>query len=195
MIRTLKREDLNDVMQIWLGANLQAHSFISKGYWIEHFDSVREMISQAEVYVYENVRTHTIEGFIGLEENDIAGIFVTESVQSIGIGKQLLDYVKLIKQSLCLRVYRKNERAVAFYRREGFVIRGQSVDADTGEEEFLMVWVNAQNRNSFRYRFLVWSLTENQYRNFCRNFCCSGMIVSALADSVVHYYVVTPKTL
>ncbi|MGM9522959.1 MAG: GNAT family N-acetyltransferase [Faecousia sp.] len=143
MIRTLKHEDLNDVMQIWLGANLQAHSFISKEYWIEHFDFVREMISQAEVYVYENVRTHTIEGFIGLEENDIAGIFVTESVQSIGIGKQLLDYVKLIKQSLCLRVYRKNERAVAFYRREGFVIRGQSVDADTGEEEFLMVWVNA----------------------------------------------------
>ena len=101
------------------------------------------MISQAEVYVYENVRTHMIEGFIGLEENDIAEIFVTESVQSIGIGKQLLDYVKLIKQSLCLRVYRKNERAVAFYRREGFVIRGQNVDADTGEEEFLMVWNNA----------------------------------------------------
>ena len=143
MIRTLKREDLNDVMQIWLGANLQAHSFISREYWIEHFDFVREMISQAEVYVYENVRTHMIEGFIGLDENDIAGIFVTESVQSIGIGKQLLDYVKLIKQSLCLRVYRKNERAVAFYRREGFVIRGQNVDADTGEEEFLLVWNNA----------------------------------------------------
>lgn len=142
MIRSLKREDLNDVMQIWLGANLQAHSFISKEYWLEQFDSVREMISQAEVYVYENVCTHTIEGFIGLIDNDIAGIFVQKNARSTGIGKQLLDYLKSIKQSLSLRVYQKNERAVAFYRREGFVIQAGSWDEDTKEEEFFMVWVS-----------------------------------------------------
>ncbi|MGM9554171.1 MAG: GNAT family N-acetyltransferase [Faecousia sp.] len=129
-------------MQIWLEANLQVHSFILKEYWIEHFDSVREMISQADVYVYENACTRSIEGFIGLIDNNIAGIFVQKNARSAGIGKQLLDYVKSIKLSLSLRVYQKNERAVAFYRREGFVIQGRSVDADTGEEEFRMVWDN-----------------------------------------------------
>ena len=142
MTRTLKRNDLNDVMQIWLESNLQAHSFISEEYWIGHFDSVREMILQAEVYVYENVHTHTIEGFIGLFDNDIAGIFIQKNARSTGIGKQLLDYLKSIKQGLSLHVYQKNERAIAFYRREGFVIQGQSVDEDTGEGEYLMMWDN-----------------------------------------------------
>lgn len=142
MIRKLNRLDLKCVMQIWFESNLQAHHFIPKEYWTDHFDSVREMISQAEVYVYENVCTHTIEGFIGLTGNDIAGIFVQKNARSTGIGKQLLDYVKLIKQSLSLWVYRRNERAVAFYRRECFMIQAESVDEDTGEDEFLMVWLN-----------------------------------------------------
>ena len=75
-------------------------------------------------------------------DNDIAGIFIQKNVRSTGVGKQLLDYLKSIKQGLSLHVYQKNGRAVAFYRREGFVIQGQSVDEDTGEGEFLMRWDN-----------------------------------------------------
>lgn len=70
----------------------------------------------------------------------IAGIFVKGTAQSHGIGRQLLDYVKDIKQNLRLDVYLKNERAISFYQRELFTIETETVDDTTGEKEYSMVW-------------------------------------------------------
>lgn len=138
MIREFKTDDIDSVMHIWLYVNMQAHSFISKSYWKDNFDTVKEVLPQAEVYIYED--DSEIHGFIGLTDNYIAGIFVDENMQSKGIGKQLLDYVKGIKSTLILHVYEKNERAVRFYERESFKIQDKKIDEETGEWELLMQW-------------------------------------------------------
>lgn len=101
---------------------------------------VRRMLPYAEIYVYENDYTNRTEGFIGLNENYIEGIFVREAAQSNGIGKQLLDYVKRVKSILSLSVYQKNKRAIKFYLREGFKIQSENVDDNTAEKEFTMTW-------------------------------------------------------
>lgn len=136
MIRKLQNTDIERVAEIWLDTNIRAHSFIPAQYWEEHFEEVKEMLSQAEVYVYEN--KGEILGFIGLIDHYIAGIFVWREAQSKGIGKQLLDYVKGIKGQLDLNVYEKNVRAVKFYQREGFEIQKAGVDEETGEKEYVM---------------------------------------------------------
>ena len=64
MIRKLQKADLNDVANLWLDTNLKAHNFISAEYWNTNFEFVKEMLPQAEVYVYENDKK--IQGFIGL---------------------------------------------------------------------------------------------------------------------------------
>ncbi len=138
-IRNLEEADLEPVMRIWLEANQQAHDFISPDYWQENYKTVRELLPQAEVYIYETAPSE-IKGFIGLLENYIAGIFVDKAARSTGIGKRLLEHAKEKKKELTLHVYAKNEGAVQFYLREGFQIREKKVDADTGAEEFLMVW-------------------------------------------------------
>ena len=97
MIREFRENDLDIIMQIWVETNIQAHNFIPKEYWINNYDMVKNMLPQAEVYVYEDDKTNQIDGFIGLADDYIAGIFVRNGVQSKGIGKQLLDYVKCIK--------------------------------------------------------------------------------------------------
>lgn len=140
MIRTFREEDLNAVMQLWLNANIQAHDFIPKDYWESHFDMVKDLLPQAEVYVFEGRQPNQIIGFIGLMETYIAGLFVEEQARSRGVGKQLLDFVKSIKDELSLHVYEKNKRATSFYLREGFSIQSRSTDEDTGEKELLMVW-------------------------------------------------------
>lgn len=140
MIRILEETDLTAVMQIWLDTNIKAHNFISEEYWTANYAAVKEMLPQAEVYVYEDDDTHQITGFIGLAENYIAGIFIKEVVQSKGIGKQLLNYVKEIKSTLSLSVYQKNVRAVSFYQREHFIIQSENIDDDTNEKEFIMNW-------------------------------------------------------
>ena len=140
MIRKFESRDLDAVMQIWLHGNLDAHAFIAASFWTEHFEMVRDMLPQAELYVHENEDTQQIDGFIGLTENHIEGIFVAKAARSKGIGKALLDYVKSRRPRLDLSVYQKNERALAFYRREQFVVQSEGIDGDTNEAEIQMLW-------------------------------------------------------
>ena len=92
MIRKLQKVDINRVADIWLTTNLKAHFFISEQYWISNYEFVKEMLPQAEVYVYEDDKM--IQGFIGINDEYIEGIFVSDEMQSQGIGKILLDYAK-----------------------------------------------------------------------------------------------------
>lgn len=140
MIRKFETQDLDAVMQIWLHGNLDAHAFIAASFWTEHFEMVRDLLPQAELYVHEDASTRQIDGFIGLTENHIEGIFVVKSARSKGIGKALLEYVKSRKPRLTLGVYQKNQRALAFYRREQFVVQSEGIDEDTNEAEIQMLW-------------------------------------------------------
>lgn len=140
MIRRLQKTDIDAVAQIWLTSNREAHDFVPAEYWESNFTPVKEMLLQAEVYVCEDEESNEIRGFIGLEDEYIAGAFVRKEARSKGTGKALLDYVKEIKKKLTLHVYVKNERAVRFYQREGFQILKKMTDDATGEEECLMAW-------------------------------------------------------
>lgn len=140
MIRKFENLDLDAVMQIWLHGNLDAHAFIPANFWEAHFEIVRDMLPQAELYVHEDAGTRQIDGFIGLTENHIEGIFVAKAARSKGIGKALLDYAKSRRPRLTLGVYQKNERALAFYRREQFAIHSEGIDEDTNEAEIQMLW-------------------------------------------------------
>ena len=75
MIRELQRDDINKVSDIWLDTNIKAHNFIPAEYWRSNFKSVKEALSQAEVYVYEH--DTEIQGFIGLNDEYVEGIFVS----------------------------------------------------------------------------------------------------------------------
>lgn len=140
MIRKFETQDLDTVMQIWLHGNLDAHAFIPASFWKAHFEMVRDMLPQAELYVHENEAPRQIDGFIGLTGNHIEGIFVAKAARSKGVGKALLEYAKSRKPSLTLSVYQKNQRALAFYRRKQFVVQSEGIDGDTNEAEIQMLW-------------------------------------------------------
>ena len=120
MIRKLQKADINRVADIWLKTNLKAHFFISEQYWISNYEFVKEILPQAEVYVYEDDKM--IQGFIGINDEYIEGIFVSDEMQSRG------------------KVYQKNVRAMSFYQREGFTIQSESMDEFTREKEYVMNW-------------------------------------------------------
>lgn len=138
MIRKFKDTDMDAVMAIWLNANIGAHSFIDTEYWKKHFGAVKEMIPQAEIYISEN--SHVVDGFIGLTEDYIAGIFVDQQSRAKGIGSELLDYAKRKRERLSLQVYKKNVSAVNFYLNRDFKVASESLDEQTGEAEYNMLW-------------------------------------------------------
>ena len=54
MIRKMEEKDISDVLQIWLETNIKAHSFIDKEYWTGNYEMVKQILPEAEVYVYED---------------------------------------------------------------------------------------------------------------------------------------------
>lgn len=138
MIRKFKNDELDIVIKIWLETNMKAHDFINKSYWQGNCDMVKEMLPNSTIFVYDD--NNIIQGFIGLLESYIAGIFINANCQSKGVGKALLDYVKENHSELSLQVYKKNVRAIKFYIREDFVVSKEQIDENTGEVEIVMNW-------------------------------------------------------
>lgn len=138
MIRDFRVLDMDRVMKLWLDTNILSHDFIKKSYWQSNFNAVKEMIPNSTIFVYE--QNGIVQGFMGLMDSYIAGIFVDNESQSKGIGKQLLHHAKDKYNKLSLQVYKKNDRAVHFYLREGFSIITEQIDENTGETEFVMNW-------------------------------------------------------
>lgn len=138
MIRLFEFRDLDRIMEMWLEGNQQAHSFIPAEYWEKNLDAVRAVLPNAEVYVYEE--KGIIRGFIGIDADYIAGLFVSSEYRGCGIGCQLIAFAKQKKDRLSLHVYEKNARAVAFYEKAGFMIEQNVVEKESGECELRMVY-------------------------------------------------------
>lgn len=130
--------DLDQVMELWLNGNIEAHDFIPRNYWESNAPMVREQLLQAEIYVYET--DGKILGFVGLQGDYLAGIFVDRHARSMGIGGQLIHYVQKIRRTLTLNVYRKNQSAMEFYLREGFSVLSEDIDEATGETDIVLSW-------------------------------------------------------
>lgn len=141
MIRLFEFRDLDKIMEIWLEGNLQAHGFIDAEYWRKNLESVRSVLPNAEVYVYEEAGE--IRGFIGMDADYIAGLFVKKGCRGQGIGRQLIGTVKR-KKRLSLHVYERNAGAVAFYQAMGFGVKESMTEKETGEKEYLMVFGEAE---------------------------------------------------
>lgn len=140
MIRTQIPSDLNRLSQIWLETNLTAHAFIPSSFWEKNVEGVRAALPDAEVLVWDE---EGIQGFIGLLDGFIAGLFVAEGQRGRGIGAKLLAAAKERYAALTLDVYARNVRAHAFYERNGFVIQREKVNEATGEPEYEMLWERA----------------------------------------------------
>lgn len=138
MVRKMRPAEVDAVADIWLETNIEAHSFVPERYWRDHFEEVKGLLAQAELYVFEGETG--VQGFIGLDAGYIAGLFVKSGARAGGIGKKLLDYAKSGRSRLTLRVYQKNAGAVRFYQREGFTVQEEPVDESTGEPEYFMLW-------------------------------------------------------
>ena len=138
MIRKFETKDTERVMQIWLEVNIETHNFVASDYWLSQYHSVREQLLQANIYVYE--RDKEIQGFVGMMDDYLAGIFVDKKSRSMGIGKGLLECVKEDYSEFSLNVYQKNRRAVDFYLREGLSIVSKGIDEDTAETDYTLVW-------------------------------------------------------
>ena len=140
MIRNLKNDDIDIVMELWKNSTIEAQNFIPDSYWLENYDNVKNnYLPNSDTYVYEE--DGEIKGFVSLIENIfIGGLFIRVDSQREGIGSVILDFLKERNYKLQLTVYDKNERAMKFSLKSGFKILNTEIDKKTREKEHLMEW-------------------------------------------------------
>ncbi|XKU94264.1 N-acetyltransferase [Lactobacillus acidophilus] len=138
MIRNYQKEDIGILMNIWLQGNIDAHYFIEKNYWQDHYDEVKRELPNARLYVDEE--DGKIAGFVGMQGEYIAGIFVKRAYRVQGIGSKLIDFLKLKHNRLQLSVYKQNQTAFNFYQKRGFKVIKKEIDNETGAWECRMEW-------------------------------------------------------
>lgn len=138
-IRLIKETEISEAVGIWYEASLIAHDFIGEDYWKTHKKEMEETyIPMSETYVIR--KEEAVIGFASLVDHYLAALFIDRRHQGRGYGGELLNFIKEIKETLRLKVYKKNNQAVQFYLNNGFVIKGESFDENTSEEEFILEW-------------------------------------------------------
>ncbi|MCC5910735.1 MAG: N-acetyltransferase [Clostridiaceae bacterium] len=142
MIRKMKvnEQEMRKIMEIWKVSTIEAHNFICKEYWLKSYKAVKEeYIPDAETYVY--LEKNEIKGFISILDGQYIGaLFVDINCQGKGVGKKLIEYTKGLYEHLRLDVYKKNEQAVNFYKKVGFIEEYEKVNEETNEVEYTMVF-------------------------------------------------------
>ncbi|WP_413521381.1 GNAT family N-acetyltransferase [Carnobacterium divergens] len=134
----INSNQLQYIYTIWLTSNIETHFYINPVFWNSMEIVVKEGFLKANIFIFEH--NGEIEGFIGLQDDYIAGLFVKKEKRNCGIGKLLLNEVKKTKNNLILSVYQKNKRAISFYENEGFKIIEEQLDENTNELEYKMIW-------------------------------------------------------
>lgn len=142
MIRRSQPADSDTIMLLWLRSTLAAHPFIAESYWYESAAMVREtFLPQATTWVSCGDDDGEINGFISvLNQQFIGALFVKESVYGQGVAQQLMQQAKAHFPLLLLEVYQQNHRAVAFYRKEDFLVVNDTLHPGTGLPTWVLRW-------------------------------------------------------
>ena len=138
-IREAREEELDRLIEIWLDASRQSHSFIDSSYWEENVGVMRGLylpLSQNTVIEDEG----EIVGFLSMMGEELAALFIDPSHQQKGYGQQLLRFVQAHQETIALSVYAKNKNALSFYQKHHFLMIEESVDEPTNEIEYRMKW-------------------------------------------------------
>jgi putative acetyltransferase len=138
-IRKLENNDIVEVVQLWYETSTQAHDFISPDYWEGNKDAMaRVYLPNSETYVV--IEAGNVIGFIAMADNYLAAIFVKDNMQGNGVGKNLLNYIKERRETIQLKVYKKNSNSINFYKSQGFKLLSENMEEITNEIELLMEW-------------------------------------------------------
>lgn len=89
-----------------------------------------------KTFVYDD---GTVKGFIKLSGNEIEKLFVEPVLQGQGTGRKLLDFAFHNCGADYLWALEKNERAISFYQRNGFMLTDDKKPEEDTEEYLVMM--------------------------------------------------------
>ena len=95
-----------------------------------------------QLWVYDN--NGIVKGFLWVDDKQIKKLFVEPVLQSRGIGAKLLEHAVSELGATYLWALEKNTRAIAFYKRHGFMVTDEKM-FEEGTTEYLVKLTKTYN--------------------------------------------------
>lgn len=126
MIRNFKESDIHDIETVYEKSNNALSLNVTPDFFKKDKKKfVTSTIRCCKNSVYEH--KEKVVGVVSSSADCIEGLFVLPEFWGRGIGTELLNSAMSGKDELFLQVYADNERAVRFYKKNGFEISGSGV--------------------------------------------------------------------
>jgi|GEM_PF-608676 len=140
MIRPIREGEMDGVVDLWLRASLDTHTFIPAEHWKARAADMREIwLPLSDVLLgYFDDETGKLAGFMAMVGDVLAALFVDSPWRGHGVGSRLFSLAARMQPALSLTVYAANGNAVAFYERRGLVRVAERIEKTTGQLEWVM---------------------------------------------------------
>jgi putative acetyltransferase len=125
-ITEITAEDLPRVVEVWEASVRATHHFLTEAD-IEYLTSlVEDDIGQVQTLLGIRAGDGQVVGFIGVEGDEVAALFIHPDWRGRGIGRRLFTYAVETLGATSVDVNEQNDQAVGFYRRMGCEVVGRS---------------------------------------------------------------------
>jgi putative acetyltransferase len=142
-LRPMTRADRAEVFDVWTVSWTQAYpaiDFAARRAWM---DRRLDELEKAGAHIVVALDGARIVGLVTVDPSTgyLDQLVVATTHQRRGIAAILLDDAKLLSRSrIDLHVNQDNAKAIAFYRKQGFAVSGESVNERSGTPTYKMSW-------------------------------------------------------
>lgn len=132
MIRKHRKNDLDQILNIWNESSSMAHPFLKATFVQKVKEDMRNIyIPDSDTWVFENDKE--VIGFISMIGNEIGGLFVVPESHGSGVGTKMLDFISKKHELLEVEVFEKNNIGRSFYKKQGFNLDSKYDHTESGE--------------------------------------------------------------
>jgi putative acetyltransferase len=132
-ITAIEAEDMPRVLEVWEASVRATHYFLTEAD-IQYIKSlVEDDLAQVETLLGVRDGDGQVIGFIGVEGDEVAALFIHPAWRGRGIGRRLFTYAVETLGAIKVDVNEQNDQAVGFYCRMGFEVVGRSAMDGLGQ--------------------------------------------------------------
>lgn len=120
MIERASISDYNVLIDIWDSAVSATHDFLKKEDFLFYKSQLPLYFKYVDLFVYKDAHSGLIRGFLGVTDDKIEMLFVSNEYRRVGIGKKLLEFAVNSLHLTKVDVNEENTTAMVFYKKFGF---------------------------------------------------------------------------
>ncbi len=138
-IRQYKKNDLNDLLNLWETSTKLAHPFLTESFLKqERYNIPNIYLPNADTWIA--VEKDRVVGFIALIGNEVGALFVEPAYHRQGFGKALMDKARSLHTILEVDVFKENYIGRGFYHRYGFKLLSEKTHTGTGNKMIRLIY-------------------------------------------------------